>query len=91
VFGYRWRACAENIYKIYKGPGSLSPGGGFAWMRSPSHKPHILDQRFDEVGVGATIGTFRNPSLAQASISPNMLRNLKKIVKNTVKGVDIGT
>jgi hypothetical protein len=60
-------------------------------MRNPSDKSHILDQRFDEAGVGAATGNFRNPSLAQASISPNMLRNLKKIVKNTVKGVDIGT
>jgi len=35
-------------------------------------------------------GRFRNPSLTQACISPNILRNLKKIVKNTVVGVDIG-
>jgi hypothetical protein len=32
---------------------------------------------------------FRSLSLAQASTSPNILRNLKKIVKNTVIGVDI--
>jgi len=35
-------------------------------------------------------GRFGNPSLTQACISPNILRNLKKIVKNTVVGVDIG-
>jgi hypothetical protein len=34
-------------------------------------------------------GGFRGLSLAQASTSPSILRNLKKIVKNTVIGVDI--
>jgi hypothetical protein len=34
-------------------------------------------------------GGFRGLSLAQAFTSPSILRNLKKIVKNTVIGVDI--
>ncbi len=56
-FGYPCRACAENIFQE---PGRPSPNGVFdAWMRSPSHKSHILDQRFDEVGVGAATGNFR--------------------------------
>lgn len=53
-FGYRWSAYAENIARESGGP---SPETTFkGWMRSSSHRSHILDRRFDEIGVGAATG-----------------------------------
>ena len=62
---------------------------------------NILDRRLDEVGVGAATGHLnglqndrvdrgsRNPSPIKPPQATILLRSFKKIVKNTVNGVDI--
>lgn len=57
-YGYRWRIAAENLALGSGAKGA--PGDRFqAWMKSPSHKPNILDRRFREIGIGAATGTYQ--------------------------------
>jgi uncharacterized protein YkwD len=52
-FGYRWRACRENIGY------NSTPNKMFgAWMRSPGHRRNILNAKFREVGIGARTGNY---------------------------------
>jgi uncharacterized protein YkwD len=56
-FGYRCRACAENIAPE---PGRPSPNKVFkGWMRSSLHRSNILNKHYDEVGIGAATGNFK--------------------------------
>lgn len=57
-FGYKWRACAENIAWGSGARGRPAPIFKF-WMNSKSHRSNILDKRFREVGVGAHLGKFK--------------------------------
>ncbi len=60
-FGYNWRTYGENI--AWGSGRRGAPGPIFkAWMNSPSHRPHILDRGFREVGVGAARGTYKGYS-----------------------------
>ncbi len=52
-FGYRWRACGENI-----GYNSTPKGMFNAWMRSSGHRRNILNGKFREVGIGAHTGNY---------------------------------
>ena len=52
-FGYRWRACVENIGY------NSTPNKMFgAWMRSPGHRRNILNAKFREIGIGARTGNY---------------------------------
>jgi uncharacterized protein YkwD len=57
-FGYRWRACAENIAW---GAGSRgSPGKAFkGWMDGRVHRSHILGKKFRGVGIGSATGSYK--------------------------------
>jgi uncharacterized protein YkwD len=52
-FGYRWRACAENI-----GYNSTPSKMFSAWMRSSGHRRNILNGKFREVGISAHTGNY---------------------------------
>jgi uncharacterized protein YkwD len=57
-YGYRWRACAENIAW---GAGSRgSPAKVFkGWMDGRVHRSHILAKKFREVGIGSATGSYK--------------------------------
>lgn len=59
--GYDWRATGENIAW---GSGSYSnPESRFeAWLKSEGHKKNILDNNFEEVGVGVAKGKLKKDS-----------------------------
>ena len=52
-YGYRWRACGENI-----GHNSTPNRMLGAWMRSADHRRNILNGNFREVGIGAHTGNY---------------------------------
>jgi|SRR5215210_2196796 len=57
-YGYRWRACGENIAW---GAGSRgSPEKIFrGWMDSRVHRSNILAKKFREVGIGTATGAYK--------------------------------
>ena len=59
--GYDWRTTAENIAW---GSGSYSkPESRFkAWLKSEGHKKNILDNNFEQVGVGVVKGKHKKGS-----------------------------
>lgn len=56
--GYRFRNCGENIAL-----GSGSKGGPGAimrsWMNSSGHRKNILSNKYREVGIGVSKGTYK--------------------------------
>lgn len=53
--GYNWSTYGENIAAD---PGSPSPNAIFdLWMKSPTHRPNILNRKFREVGIGLATGS----------------------------------
>ena len=57
-FGYDWLTYGENI-----GLGSGSRGSPESifkrWMKSRGHRSNILNESFEEVGIGSTTGTYK--------------------------------
>ena len=48
IYGTNWVACGENIAAGQKnGEEAVA-----SWMKSPEHRKHILDKRFNKMGVG---------------------------------------
>ena len=76
--GYNYVVAGENLAKDFSNP----EGVVSAWMKSPTHKANILDDRFKEVGVAVIEGTlngykttlviqhFGAPSVAMAAVRP---------------------
>lgn len=56
-YGYRWRACAENI--SYGSGKKGAPANTMKrWKDSLGHRRNILNNRYREVGVGVRKGTY---------------------------------
>jgi uncharacterized protein YkwD len=64
--GYSWKSFGENIY-----PNSSDPQAAFdAWKNSPPHKANMLDERFNEAGIGSG-GTYWTLDLGSSTTSSN--------------------
>lgn len=58
-YGYRYRACGENIAWGTGPAGDAEAIFRNAWMDSQTHRSNILSERFREVGIGAHRGNFQ--------------------------------
>jgi len=52
--GYSYVVAGENLAIHYTQAEDVTAG----WMASPTHKANIMDERFNEIGVGIVRGTF---------------------------------
>jgi len=52
--GYNYVVAGENLAKDFSNPEAVVG----AWMKSPTHKANIIDNRFKEIGVAVVEGTL---------------------------------
>ncbi len=52
--GYSYTVAGENLAKDFSNPDSIVQ----AWMKSPTHKDNIVDERFSDIGVAVVDGTL---------------------------------
>lgn len=52
--GYRYSVAGENLARDFYNTDSLMK----AWMNSPTHKANIINQKYQEIGIGVVNGTL---------------------------------
>jgi len=77
--GYDYLYAGENLAMNF----STSEGVVKAWMDSPSHRRNLMDEDFDEVGIGVVKGTYsKEGNSKETTMVTNLFGRKKPFIVN---------
>lgn len=83
--GYSYTVAGENLAKDFSNPDSVVQ----AWMKSPTHRDNIIDERFSDIGVAVVDGILNGVQttlVVQLFAAPiNAISSLEKINSQSSK------